>query len=54
VDSELLVKPLRILVYPNSGGLKTMSDDQAEDIIKNIVRALEYLGHPFEIYERPS
>jgi hypothetical protein len=44
VDSELLVKPLRILVYPRSGGLKTMTDGRAEEVLRNVISALEYLG----------
>jgi hypothetical protein len=48
VDSELLVKPLRILVYPRSGGLKTMTDSRAEEVLVNVISALEYLGHQVE------
>jgi len=48
VDSELLVKPSRILVYPRSGGLKTMTDGRAEDVIRDVIRALEFLGHQVE------
>jgi hypothetical protein len=47
-DSELLVKPLRILVYPRSGGLKTMTDGRAEEVLMNVISALEYLGHQVE------
>ena len=39
VDSELLVKPLRILVYPRSDGLKTMTDCRAEEVLMNAIRA---------------
>jgi hypothetical protein len=45
VVSELLIQPPRIHVYSRSGGLKTMTDDFAEEILTNIVRTLEYLGH---------
>jgi hypothetical protein len=48
VDSELLVNPSRILVYPRSGGLKTMTDRRAEEILTDVIRALEYLGHQVE------
>lgn len=48
VDSELLVKPLRILVYPRSGGLKTLTDGRAEEVLMNVISALEYLGHQVE------
>jgi hypothetical protein len=48
VDSELLVKPSRILVYPGSGGLKAMTEDRAEEVLTNVIRALEFLGHQVE------
>jgi hypothetical protein len=48
VDSELLVKPSRVLVYPRSGDLKTMTDGRAEEILGNVIKALEYLGHRVE------
>ena len=48
VDAELLVNPFRILIYPRSGGLQAVSDDRAEEIIANIIDALEYLGHQVE------
>jgi hypothetical protein len=48
VDSELLVKPSRILVYPRSGGLKTMTEGRAEEVLMNVISALEYLGHQVE------
>jgi hypothetical protein len=48
VDSELLVKPSRILVYPRSGGLKTMTEGRAEEVLTNVIRALEFLGHQVE------
>ncbi len=48
VDSELLVKPSRVLVYPRSGALKTMADDRAEEVLMGVIKALEYLGHQVE------
>jgi hypothetical protein len=48
VDSELLVKPLRILVYLRSGGVKTMADGRAEEVLMNVISALDYLGHQVE------
>jgi hypothetical protein len=48
VDSELLVKPSRVLVYPRSGGLKTMTDGRADEILMDVISALEYLGHQVE------
>jgi hypothetical protein len=48
VDSELLLNPSRILVYPRSGGLKTMTDYRAEEVLSNVIRALEFLGHQVE------
>jgi hypothetical protein len=48
VDSEVLVKPPGILVYPQSSGLKTMTDGRAEEVLRDVIRALEYLGHRVE------
>jgi hypothetical protein len=48
VDSESLLKPSRILVYPHSDGLKALAEHRAEEILTNVVRALEYLGHEVE------
>jgi hypothetical protein len=48
MDSELLLKPSRILVYPRSGGLKTMTDHRGEEVLSNVIRALEFLGHQVE------
>ena len=48
VDSELLVKPSRILLYPRSAGLKSLTDNQADEILADIIRGLEYLGHQVE------
>src|ERR1700692_299989 len=47
-DSELPLQPSRILVYPRSGALKTMSDHRAEEVLSNLIRALEFLGHQVE------
>jgi hypothetical protein len=49
VDSELLVKPLRILIYRESKSIRAMPESRANEILENIQRALEYLGHPNEI-----
>jgi hypothetical protein len=48
VDSELLVKPSRILVYPRSGGLKAMTENRAEEVLTNFISALDFLGHLVE------
>ena len=48
VDSELLLNPTRVLVYPRSGGLKAMTDTRAEEVLRDVMRALEYLGHQVE------
>ena len=48
IDSEVLVKPTRIVVYPKSGGLRTMDDARAEEILKDVIRAVEYLGYKVE------
>ena len=48
VESELLLKPLRVLIYPRSGGLRALPEVRAEEIVERIVRALEYLGYQVE------
>lgn len=50
VDSELVVKPLGVLLYPQSGDLKGMPATRAEEVLRNITRALEYLGHRVETW----
>jgi hypothetical protein len=48
IDSELLIHPTRIFVYAGSGGLRKMPNNRAEDILANIIKALEFLGHRVE------
>lgn len=48
IDSEVLVRPQGILVYPSSGGLKTIPHEKAEEIMMHVISALEYLGHHVE------
>jgi hypothetical protein len=50
VDSEVLVNPARILIYPQSRDLRAMPGDVAELIVHNISKALEFLGHEYEIW----
>jgi hypothetical protein len=49
VDTELLVKPLMLRLYRESKSLGGMTNTRADEILHNIQRALEYLGHPVEI-----
>ena len=50
IDSELLLNPSRILLYPGSGGLRDMSCAQADTVLSKVRAALEYLGHGVEIW----
>jgi hypothetical protein len=49
VDTELFVKPLRIAIYRESRSLKTLDASQIKEILANIVRAMDFLGHPTEL-----
>ncbi len=49
VDTELHVKPLKLRLYRESSSLRKMASARADEILVNIKRALEYLGHPVEI-----
>jgi hypothetical protein len=50
VDTELYVTPSRRhVLYANSQALRGLSSSQAAQILANIKRAMEFLGHPTEI-----
>jgi hypothetical protein len=49
IDSELLVKPHRLLVYRNSGSLRGASSERQEQVLSDVGRALEFMGHQVEI-----
>jgi len=50
VDSEVLVEPsYAILLYPRSAGLRGMSQSRADQIVRDIVEALVFLGYRVEI-----
>jgi hypothetical protein len=49
VDTELYVKPLRIMIYRESNALQGMEQAQAREVLGNIQSALEFLGHRNEI-----
>jgi hypothetical protein len=46
---NLAAMPLRVLVYARSGGLRAMSDEQAEEVITRVVDALKFLGNEVEL-----
>jgi hypothetical protein len=47
IDSEWLVKPHQILLYlPKPDAVR----DRVNSILPALVRALEYLGHPVEVW----
>lgn len=48
IDSEWLVKPHRILLYKR--GLDAVPDRRLQDVFSNVARALEYMGHPTEVW----
>jgi hypothetical protein len=50
VDSEILVEPsYAILLYPRSRGLIGIPQPRADQIVRDITEALDYLGHQVEI-----
>jgi hypothetical protein len=51
IDSELLVKPQRVLLYPQSASLRDMSTSRQEELLANVRRALEYMGHQVELWD---
>jgi hypothetical protein len=55
LDSEWLAKPPGILLYrtsPGNRGFDKLQQPHADIIFDNIVRALKYLGHRVEIWNR--
>jgi len=49
---ELIVKPsLGVLLYPRSGGLKSLTPARADEVVNNIVRALQFLGERVELWQ---
>jgi len=50
IDSELLVKPYRILVYEKSGSLRSMDSARREQLISRVKSALEYMGQQVELW----
>lgn len=51
VDAEFLLNPPRILVYPRTGGLRAIPEGRAEEIVANVTRALDFLGHQVERWQ---
>ncbi len=49
ISTELLVKPYRLLVYRNSPGLRDATRVRQDEVLSNVKRALEYMGHTVEI-----
>jgi hypothetical protein len=50
VDAEMLVRPppAHLHIFPRSASLRAMSENRAQEVIDNIVRALEAIGHTVE------
>ena len=51
VDSELLVKPYRVLLYAQSASLRNMSKSRQNELLANVRKALEYMGHQVELWD---
>jgi hypothetical protein len=51
IDSELLVKPHRVLLYPQSASLRDMSKSRQKELLTNVRKALEYMGHQVELWD---
>lgn len=49
IDTELHVKPLCLHLYRQSRSLRTLPDSRVDEILTDVLRALEYLGHPTKI-----
>jgi hypothetical protein len=49
IGTELLVKPHRLLVYRSSPGLRETTRARQDEVLSNVKRALEYMGHQVEI-----
>lgn len=49
VDSELLVGPVNAAVYRDSGDLIHLQRDRANEIVRNIVDALMFLGYNVDV-----
>ncbi len=51
IDSELLVDPCRILLYPKSANLRGIPESRAREILANAKRVLEHMGHKVETWD---
>lgn len=49
IGTELLVNPYRLLVYRDSPGLRDATRARQDEVLSNMKRALEYMGHSVEI-----
>ena len=49
VDSEMLVKPFRHGLYAKSKDLRSMTSPEADEILSNIQRAMQFLGRATEV-----
>jgi hypothetical protein len=52
IEWELIVKPsFGVLIYPRGGGLKSLTEARADEVVNNTVRALQFLGERVEIWK---
>lgn len=49
VDTELFVGPFRYAVYAQSKDLRSMPRSRSDELLSNVIRALDFLGHRAEI-----
>jgi hypothetical protein len=49
VDTELYLKPLRLMIYRQSSALRDMEQTQVREVLDNVQSALEFLGHRSEV-----
>ena len=55
LSSELLVNPFRILIYKpliDQRGFLGCSQQQIDDMFSDTIRAMQFLGHSFEVWQR--
>jgi hypothetical protein len=50
LQSELLTQLLGILVYEKTGGLASMNVARRNELLSDLKRALEYMGHRVEFW----
>ena len=52
VETEVCLRPPRIVVYPRSGQLRGMPEGEADEIVANVIRVLEFFGNQVERWQQ--